>query len=120
MECPFCTPEAVILSNEHAYVRFDKFPVSNGHLLVIPYRHEPSFFNLTEQEQHAILDLINKAKLHLDDKFDPDGYNVGMNIGEIAGQTILHFHAHLIPRYKGDVPDPRGGVRGVIPEKKLY
>jgi diadenosine tetraphosphate (Ap4A) HIT family hydrolase len=120
MECPFCTPEAIVLSNEHAYARLDKFPVSSGHMLIIPYRHNASLFNLTEQEQRAILELINKTKYFLDQEYHPDGYNVGINIGEAAGQTIMHVHAHIIPRYKGDVSDPRGGVRGVIPDKKVY
>ena len=120
MKCPFCTPEAIVLSNELAYACFDKFPVSNGHMLIIPYRHEFSLFNLTKQEQRAIFELINETQHLLDQKYDPDGFNVGMNIGETAGQTIMHFHAHLIPRYKGDVQDPRGGVRGVIPDKRLY
>ena len=79
-----------------------------------------SFFDLTKDEQIDILNLADNVKSILDEKFHPDGYNVGINVGEAAGQSIFHVHMHLIPRYKGDVPNPRGGVRGVIPTKQNY
>jgi len=118
--CPFCLVEEPIVSNELAYVRNDGFPVSRGHLLIIPYRHVGSFFELTAEEHAAVRDLLIDAKNLLERANRPDGYNVGVNIGEAAGQTIAHVHVHLIPRYKGDVAKPRGGVRGVIPGKQDY
>ncbi|MFH0967955.1 MAG: HIT family protein [Methanobacteriota archaeon] len=120
--CPFCTPgpDEIILENGSAYARFDKYPVSPGHLLIIPKRHIPSIFESTSEEINDLWDLVTMAKQVLDEKYSPDGYNTGINDGEFAGQTIMHLHIHLIPRYKGDMDDPRGGVRGVIPEKQKY
>jgi diadenosine tetraphosphate (Ap4A) HIT family hydrolase len=109
-----------VLANNHAYALFDKYPVSRGHLLVIPYRHVPDFFQTSWDERHAVLTLLDMAKAFLDEKFSPNGYNIGVNAGEAAGQTVMHVHVHLIPRYAGDTPDPRGGVRGVIPAKQSY
>ena len=119
MTCPFCQLEAVI-DGELAYVRNDKFPVSNGHCLIIPKRHVETWFDMTKEEQKEAFELIDKVKAMLDEKYAPDGYNIGMNCGETAGQTIPHAHIHVIPRYKGDMDNPRGGVRGVIPEKQNY
>ena len=79
-----------------------------------------TFFDITDEEQIAIIELLNKCKKYVDKKYNPDGYNVGLNCGETAGQSVMHIHMHLIPRYKGDVENPRGGVRGVIPNKKNY
>ena len=120
--CPFCTPgpEDIVLGNGSAYERFDKYPVSPGHLLIIPKRHIPSIFESTSEEINDLWDLVTMAKQILDEKYSPDGYNIGINDGESAGQTIMHLHIHLIPRYKGDMDDPRGGVRGVIPGKQKY
>lgn len=122
IECPFCQiePEKYLCSNSLCFAVYDKFPVSEGHLLIIPFRHFGSFFEATHEEKLAILDLLEKCKQHLDEKFRPDGYNIGINVGAVAGQTIFHLHVHLIPRYKGDVDDPTGGVRGVIPHKRKY
>lgn len=121
-ECPFCSQEKdeILFSNELAFVIKDRFPVNQGHLLVIPFRHVESFFELTSQEKSAIFDLLRQARLHLDQKYSPNGYNIGVNVGEAAGQTVPHVHIHLIPRYWGDVSNPRGGVRGVIPSKQSY
>ena len=91
-----------------------------GHLLVIPYRHIPGLFDATDEEQAALLALVREAKTRLDEQFHPDGYNVGVNVGTAAGQTVMHLHVHVIPRYAGDVADPRGGVRGAIPERRVY
>ena len=99
---------------------FDGFPVSPGHALIIPRRHVASFFDLTQEERQDMFNMVNEVKRILDDRFHPDGYNIGVNIGEAAGQSIFHVHLHLIPRYSGDVPNPRGGVRGVIPHKQSY
>jgi diadenosine tetraphosphate (Ap4A) HIT family hydrolase len=87
---------------------------------VIPRRHIASFFDLTLAEREAIGDLLDRAKATLDDEFSPDGYNIGINDGVAAGQTVMHLHVHLIPRYKGDIDDPRGGVRWLFPEKAAY
>ena len=99
---------------------FDGFPVSPGHALIIPRRHVASFFDLTQDERQDMFNMVDDVKRILDDRFHPDGYNIGVNIGEAAGQSIFHVHLHLIPRYSGDVPNPRGGVRGVIPHKQSY
>ena len=120
LKCPFCHPEEVVLENELSWARYDKFPVNPGHMLVICRRHVTDFFDSTKEERHAINSLLEQAKRLLDDKFKPDGYNVGVNCGLAAGQTIMHLHVHLIPRYQGDMENPRGGVRGVIPEKQKY
>ena len=119
-QCPFCEHLEEVLSNELAYARYDKYPVNEGHVLIIPYRHVRSYFDLTTEEKTAIFDLLEQAKLLLDKERKPDGYNIGINIGESAGQTVWHVHVHLIPRYKSDMDDPTGGVRGVIPEKQKY
>ncbi|MFD0930972.1 bifunctional class I SAM-dependent methyltransferase/HIT family protein [Psychroflexus salinarum] len=98
----------------------DKFPVSEGHTLVIPKRKVSNYFDLSFREQSACWFLVNLIKADLQDQFNPDGFTIGININEAAGQTISHVHIHIIPRYEGDVENPRGGVRGVIPEKKEY
>ncbi len=118
--CPFCTPDRIIFENDLAYVRADEFPVSLGHLLVISKRHVHDWFSLTPAEQAAMTDLLNIAKKYLDEKYHPAGYNVGVNCGESAGQTIFHVHLHLIPRYVGDSPNPRGGIRAVIRARQSY
>ena len=120
--CPFCTlpPERIIDSNNLALVIRDAYPVTPGHTLVIPKRHIGSWFEITQAEQQALLDLLAKAKAVLETEFKPDGYNIGINDGPTAGQTVPHLHMHLIPRYKGDQKDPRGGVRWIIPEKAKY
>ena len=120
--CPFCSPanDEIVLRNVHCYVRWDRYPVSKGHLLIIPIRHVADFFALADQEHSAVLEMLWQAKLKLESEFHPDGYNVGVNIGQTAGQTVMHVHIHLIPRYVGDMERPEGGVRGVIPEKRLY
>jgi diadenosine tetraphosphate (Ap4A) HIT family hydrolase len=120
--CLFCTlsAERIVLANELAVVIRDSFPVSPGHTLIIPKRHVVSFFDITGDERQAILALLDSAKLGLDAAFHPDGYNIGINDGEAAGQTVAHVHLHLIPRYAGDMEDPRGGVRWIFPQKAKY
>lgn len=113
-------PNKYILENDLALGRFDDFPVNPGHFEVIPKRHVPTIFDTTNEEKLAIFDLINEAKKLIDKKYKPDGYNIGINSGESAGQTVMHLHVHFIPRYKGDVENPRGGIRGIIPEKQNY
>ena len=119
-DCPFCHPDGVLIGNDLAYVKLDKFPVNPGHLLIIPRRHVADFFLTTDEERAALFSLLDKAKKYLDEKHAPAGYNVGINVGEVAGQTIMHVHLHLIPRYQGDMDNPRGGVRGVIPSRQSY
>lgn len=118
--CPFCssTDAEVVLRNALWYARWDRYPITQGHLLIVPFRHEPSFLSLSGDEQTAALELPAKARLKLDSQFHPDGYNVGINIGEAAAQTVAHAHMHVIPRYNGDAPDPSGGIRWVIPSAR--
>ncbi len=111
---------AHVAANDLAFAVRDAFPVSPGHTLVVPRRLVATWFDATRAEQHAILALVGTVKSALDAEFHPDGYNVGFNAGEAAGQTVMHLHLHVIPRYAGDVPDPRGGVRHVIPGKGNY
>jgi diadenosine tetraphosphate (Ap4A) HIT family hydrolase len=98
----------------------DLYPVSPGHTLIIPRRHVGSFFELTADERGSLLGLLEAAKRELDVMRRPDGYNIGINDGPAAGQTVPHLHIHLIPRYQGDQPDPRGGVRWVFPDKAKH
>ena len=120
--CPFCTlpQERIIDSNDLALVIRDGYPVSPGHTLIIPKRHIGSWFEITPEEQNAMLNLLGRAKAVLGEEFKPDSYNIGINDGPTAGQTVPHLHMHLIPRYKGDLEDPRGGVRWIIPGKAKY
>jgi diadenosine tetraphosphate (Ap4A) HIT family hydrolase len=120
--CPFCPPPAdrVVASNDLAVAIRDGYPVSPGHTLVIPKRHVASLADVTKDEAAALWSLLAEARAQLDAELKPDGYNVGVNDGRAAGQTVMHLHVHLIPRYEGDRPDPRGGVRWVIPEKADY
>jgi diadenosine tetraphosphate (Ap4A) HIT family hydrolase len=120
--CPFCRidPDRVLFENDHAVVIRDGFPVSEGHTLIIPRRHLSSWFETHAIEKAALLQAMDEVKQLLDEQFAPDGYNVGINDGEAAGQTVLHLHIHLIPRYKGDSGDPRGGVRWIMPDKAKY
>ena len=97
-----------------------KYPVTKGHTLIIPNRHVSSYFDLTDEEKEDLFNLLEEVKAHLDEQYRPDGYNIGINDGVVAGQTIMHVHIHLIPRYAGDMENPRGGVRGVIPRKRVY
>ncbi len=120
MSCPFCEPHEELFGNEFAYVKIDEFPVSPGHVLIIPRRHVSSWFYLTEEEHAAAATLLVQTKTYLDSRYSPEGYNIGVNCGEAAGQTIPHAHLHVIPRYKGDVPNPRGGIRAVIRAKQDY
>ena len=122
VSCPFCAlpAERILILADEALVIRDAFPVSQGHTLVIPRRHIGSFFELTDAERACMVELLAKAKAELDLSFQPDGFNIGINDGAAAGQTVPHLHLHLIPRYRGDAPDPRGGVRWVLPAKAKY
>jgi diadenosine tetraphosphate (Ap4A) HIT family hydrolase len=121
-DCPFCSlpAERILETNARALVIADAFPVSPGHVLVIPRRHTSSFFELTGDEVAAVYELLRRMKDRLDQSLKPGGYNVGINVGTVSGQTIAHVHVHLIPRYPGDMADPVGGVRNVIPGRGRY
>ena len=110
----------IILESEMSFAIYDGFPVNEGHALIIPKRHSANYFGLTIEEQTDCFELLNRVKLIVQEKYNPDGFNVGININEAAGQTVPHVHIHLIPRYDGDVEEPLGGVRGVIPGKMKY
>lgn len=122
--CIFCDFQfdktKVVMENELAYAIYDSFPVNEGHTLIIPKRHAETFFDLTSEEVKAMYELASEMKKKLDSLYHPDGYNVGLNCGEAGGQTIMHCHMHLIPRYKGDIENPRGGVRKIIKNKVPY
>ena len=120
--CPFCQlPEERIRGvNEHAIWLRDGYPISPGHSLVIPKRHVGSFFETSATERAALLELLDQAREVAQAEFNPDGFNIGINDGAAAGQTVPHLHIHLIPRFKGDAADPRGGVRWIIPDKADY
>ena len=120
--CPFCTlpVSRIVEENELAVLILDGFPVSTGHSLVIPKRHVGSFFEITDIERAALFKLLDRAQELVSEQHQPDGFNIGINDGAAAGQTVPHLHIHLIPRYDGDLVDPRGGVRWVIPDKADY
>ena len=120
--CPFCELPAkrVRFRNDAAIALRDAYPVTPGHTLVIPLRHVASFFDATALERSEMLALLDQAKAQLQAELNPAGFNIGINDGAAAGQTVPHLHMHLIPRYLGDAPDPRGGVRWIIPEKADY
>ena len=120
--CYFCSLPSgrIILETELSIVIFDAFPVSEGHTLIITKRHIESIFDATREEQIDLLANLEEAKKILDKKFSPDGYNIGINDGESAGQTVMHLHTHLIPRFSGDKEQAKGGVRWIFPEKANY
>ena len=122
-DCPFCNPDKdreIILESASVFAIYDKFPVNNGHALIISKKHVSNYFELSFKEQSACWFVLNSVQKIIQEKFNPNGFNIGININETAGQTVPHVHIHLIPRYNGDVEEPRGGVRGVIPSKKEY
>jgi diadenosine tetraphosphate (Ap4A) HIT family hydrolase len=118
--CIFCDDPSMVIENELAFAHYDSYPVNPGHCLIIPRRHVAEYFQATAEEKAAIWALVDEMKTIIDEEYTPDGYNFGVNIGETAGQSVPHIHIHMIPRYKGDMEDPRGGVRGVIPHKQKY
>ena len=120
--CPFCmVPEDRVLArSDSALAMFDAYPVCEGHTLVVPQQHAASVFELPELAQAEVWRLVARVRLLLQERFDPDGFNIGINDGPAAGQTVQHAHVHVIPRRQGDVADPRGGIRWVLPEKACY
>ncbi|MFO1298854.1 MAG: DUF3427 domain-containing protein [Burkholderiaceae bacterium] len=121
-KCPFCEPDErrLIRRFNHVFALWDGFPVSAGHALIVPYRHVPTWFDASPYERAALFGAIDAVCAAIDARRPADGYNFGINVGQSAGQTVPHLHLHVIPRRAGDVPDPRGGVRYVIPEKANY
>ena len=119
--CPFCQLLEVVAEHNSVFAIKDNYPVTKGHHLIIPFRHTENYFSMNDQEREDTTALLKALKPKLEEK-DPTitGSNIGMNSGETAGQTVMHSHIHLIPRRKGDTPNPRGGVRGVIPNKMDY
>ena len=120
--CPFCSLDSTLIwmENEHAIAFADAHPVSEGHSLVIPRKHVGSIYELSAKEQSAIWDLVAEVRERLLTGLKPDAFNIGVNDGLAAGQTVEHAHVHVIPRRKGDVPDPRGGIRWIIDDKANY
>lgn len=117
--CPFCNPDpsVIFLDTADVFGLWDAFPLSPGHALLVPRRHVASWFEVTPAERAALAEATGRAKEEIETRHAPDGYNIAINTGEAAGQSIFHLHVHVIPRYKGDVPDPRAALRGVIPGK---
>ena len=123
MGCKFCEiikNKQFLIENDLAVAFYDSYPVSDGHALIIPKRHVETYFDLSEEEIKAMLSLSKEMKKIIDDKYHPDGYNVGFNVDEAGGQTVFHAHMHIIPRYKGDIENPRGGIRKIIKMKTNY
>jgi diadenosine tetraphosphate (Ap4A) HIT family hydrolase len=118
--CPFCDPDEILFESDLALAVYDRYPVSPGHVLVIPKRHFSDIFEATPDELRALAEMTKRVKEFTDEEYDPDGYNIGINRGRTAGQSIAHLHIHFIPRYSGDRRDPTGGIRGVIPNKRKY
>ena len=122
-DCIFCNGNAdnnIIYQDNTWKVIYDAYPVSLGHVLIMPKRHCETYFDLNKSEIESLNLVIHEAKKYLDEKFHPDGYNIGFNNGVASGQTVMHFHIHMIPRYIGDIKDPQGGIRGVLPRKRKY
>lgn len=122
-DCPFCSPAPdgeLITESATIYAMMDKYPVSPGHALIVPKQHIPDYFNLPERTKQGCWSVVDRVQKLIAQRLQPDGFNIGVNVGSRAGQTIDHVHIHLIPRYAGDVRDPTGGVRSVIPEKMNY
>ena len=119
MDCPFCHPDParVLVEREEALALLDAYPVSPGHALVVTRRHVRDWFAASRAERLAVMDLLDEVRALLDARHHPDGWNIGANVGAVAGQTVFHLHVHLIPRYRGDLDDPAGGVRLVRPER---
>ena len=121
MDCIFCQIDRAILAeSKRSLAFFDGFPVSKGHALVVPKRHVPTIWDLSADEYIDLFNLVRRMKDLIQDQFEPQGMNVGANCGQAAGQTVVHAHVHIIPRYSGDVPNPRGGIRNIIPGKGNY
>ena len=121
--CRFCLSKPgrrIMIEGKYGFAAWDRHPASEGHFLVIPYRHFSDYVDINDEEREELWRLVDEGKKIADEKHNPDGYNIGINVGKWAGQSIPHLHIHVIPRYEGDVENPKGGVRSVIPQNKLY
>lgn len=118
--CYFCNPRGTIYEGKYFYIYEDDFPVNPGHHEIVLKRHTTSIFKLTAAEAAELPALLSVTKERIEESHTPNGYTLGINDGEAAGQTVAHLHIHVIPRYTGDVENPRGGIRGVIPGKQKY
>ena len=120
--CPFCAPDPdqVFLETGLVIGLWDKYPVSPGHALLVPRRHVAGWFDASAKERSTLMAALDIARERILEQHRPDGFNIGVNSGEAAGQTIFHLHVHLIPRYQGDQEDPRGGIRNIIPDRADY
>ncbi len=121
-ECPFCDvpPESIYAMSEHAFAIRDNYPVARGHMLVIPNIHAASIFAHNASVQADVWHLVANVRADLQSQLNPDGFSVGLNDGQAAGQTVHHAHVHIIPRFHGDVDDPRGGIRWLLPKHAAY
>jgi diadenosine tetraphosphate (Ap4A) HIT family hydrolase len=121
-DCPFCDPDPdqILYEDQNVIALWDRYPVSPGHALLVPRRHVAGWFDASPAEQLALVSALPVVREKIESTHQPGGWNIGINVGEAAGQTVFHLHVHLIPRYKGDQVDPRGGVRKVIPGKADY
>lgn len=121
-DCPFCriAKERVVFETDTALAFYDGYPISKGHALVIPKRHVTSIFALPEGELAGLWECVADLRRMLEQQFKPDAFNIGVNDGSAAGQTVSHAHIHVIPRYCGDLQDPRGGIRWIMPNKAKY
>jgi len=122
LTCPFCSPDParIVFETDRVIALRDGYPVSPGHLLLVPRRHVADWFEATPAEQQALTEAIGSARAAILKDHQPDGFNIGINAGEAAGQTVMHLHVHVIPQYRSDIADPRGGVRWVIPDTAAY
>lgn len=112
--------DRILYKDSDFFIMFDGFPASPGHILIITNGHEETYFDLSKSKKNKLVEMLDKAKEIVESKYEPDGYNIGMNCGETSGQTVMQFHCHLIPRYTGDVENPRGGIRHCIMGKGNY
>ena len=121
-DCPFCHLEedCVLFRSETVVALWDRFPVSQGHVLVIPHRHVTSWLETTPEEHAELLHMVGVVREAIESQHHPAGFNIGINVGQAAGQTVSHLHVHVIPRYEGDVANPQGGIRNVVPDRSGY
>jgi diadenosine tetraphosphate (Ap4A) HIT family hydrolase len=120
MQCPFCDPphNAILLGGEHCYALWDQYPVNPGHVLIIPFRHVETYFETTLEERQCISSLVDQARELVERQYAPDGYNIGVNVGRVAGQSVPHTHIHFIPRYRGDTKKVGEGIRKVVERRE--
>jgi len=119
-DCVFCKRYDLVHQAELSFISQDRYPASPGHMLIVPNRHVPNYFDCTQEEVTELWQMVKLAREYVEKEHQPDSYNIGINVSKAAGQSVPHTHIHLIPRYFGDVEDPRGGVRSVIPSKRRY